>query len=790
MVHRTPRGIEVEVFLPKFAVGTGTPDDGTPGPDATPRPGNDPPVLERPGPWPPNLAIPPAPTLDTDLLPTTKPGAATRGLIDRAEEVAGDLANEQSPLAVSQRRVRELAEAVLEDAVQERLARLDVERLADLVDGQSRIGTLVAGGVTTVAQVVDHHDLTSIPGIGRTTTKRLEGAAHQVAALVRDSLGLRFDVDARPADHTRLLAQLRHHHTLRQVEPALAARAAGARTTLRAAATAAQPAARGFVARLFSREDETARLAVVRLERALDGVRDDDLVTRVRQLFVVPDNRDSREAAWEWFEADPPVAYGLLEELAGLGAGHETQEGHLPSEIVAAVRRQRLDTRFLDVTLRGYQAFGARYALVQERVLIGDEMGLGKTIIALAVAAHLWAAGCRHVLVVCPASVLLNWRREIDTHSKMPSVHLHGDGRDAAYQRWRQEGGIAVTTFGTVGALPGPDPTDLLVADEAHYVKNPQAQRSQHVTGWGRHADRVLYLTGTPLENRVEEFRELVGQLRPDVAEPLDDHFVLAGSEAFRTKVAPVYLRRNQEDVLTELPPRLEVDDWVEPTTQDATAYRDAVATGNFQAMRQAAWVHASSGQSAKMQRLVEIIEESAAQGWKVVVFSYFLNTLAAIAEGLDGRVFGPLTGATSSADRLAMVDVFTDHDGPAVLVSQIIAGGVGLNIQAAPVVVLAEPQWKPSTEDQAIARAHRMGQVRRVNVHRLLVTPGVDQRMKELVAQKAAIFDEYARQSSVVEAAPDAVDRTEASMVQQIIDEESQRLGVVPAGPPESSSR
>lgn len=104
------------------------------------------------------------------------------------------------------------------------------------------------------------------------------------------------------------------------------------------------------------------------------------------------------------------------------------------------------------------------------------------------------------------------------------------------------------------------------------------------------------------------------------------------------------------------------------------------------------------------------------------------------------------------------MVDEFSARRGPAVLVSQIQAGAVGLNIQAAS-VILTEPQWKPTSEDQAIARCHRMGQVCSVDVHRLLAEDTVDQRMLEILATKAVLFDEYVRRSELKDQSPDAVD-------------------------------
>jgi len=144
---------------------------------------------------------------------------------------------------------------------------------------------------------------------------------------------------------------------------------------------------------------------------------------------------------------------------------------------------------------------------------------------------------------------------------------------------------------------------------------------------------------------------------------------------------------------------------------------------------------------------------------------------------------------------RQELVDAFAAAKGHAVLVSQIQAGGVGLNMQAASVVILCEPQVKPTLETQAIARAHRMGQVRRVDVHRLLAEDSVDQQMLEITREKRKEFDEYARRSDLAAATPDAIDISDLAAVaevasqaeaeRRIVAEERSRLGIAQAAPP-----
>ncbi|MDO5500827.1 MAG: DEAD/DEAH box helicase, partial [Propionibacteriaceae bacterium] len=478
---------------------------------------------------------------------------------------------------------------------------------------------------------------------------------------------------------------------------------------------------------------------------------------------------------WQDFMSRPAEYFAALNELGIHTEDEDKSHGDLPEEIVEAVRALSLDGTFFSGSLRGYQSFGARFALVQKKVIIGDEMGLGKTIEALAVLTHLRAKGAQHFLVICPAAVVTNWMREVSSKTKLPGHRIHGASRASALRQWSRSGGVAVTTFDTMRWLEsekGFAEIDLaaVVVDEAHYIKNPLAQRSQRAANALDSSAHAILLTGTPMENRLEEFQTLVGYLRPDLIVHANEF----APRAFRQQVAPAYLRRNQEDVLTELPDLVEVDEWLPMTSSDERAYADAVREGNFMGMRQAAMSHLKS---AKLARLTELVEEAEESGRRVIVFSYFRSVLERVAGALPGQVFGPLTGSVPATRRQQMVDEFSKARGGAVLVAQIEAGGVGLNIQAASVVVICEPQLKPTTEWQAIARARRMGQLESVQVHRLLAEEGVDRRITEILARKAGLFEEFARVSETAGSAPEALDLSEAELAKQIVAEERVRL-------------
>ncbi|MFF0506404.1 DEAD/DEAH box helicase [Streptomyces fimicarius] len=710
-------------------------------------------------------------------------GGAARELLARAERLLEGARAVPADRASAVDAVRTVLDPLLDALVDQELAHIPVGRLKDVTEGRLRLGALEQAGFGTVGQVhgTGRYALRQLPGVGAHTADQALAAAGQIAHAVRDTVSVRIDVDAPDDTSTALVIAL--HRLVEAGAEARRAVDAARRLGERlgpAVATAAPAGSR--LRMLFSGREKRARV-----RQALDAVRSAvaDAVERELPVLFAQASADllrspaSPAEAWVDFELRSAEYYSLLAELSGSGPDRDAAEGFLPAGIADRVRALRLDDTRLRVSLRGYQAFGARFALTQKRVIIGDEMGLGKTVQAIAALAHLAAHGESHFLVVCPASVLINWTREIRARSTLRAVPVHGAERTEAFADWRESGGVAVTTFDALHLLPEGAAAEvrpgMLVVDEAHFVKNPEARRSRAVAGWAERVERVLFLTGTPMENRVEEFRSLVRQLRPELAPPVSSTHGAAGSRAFRRAVAPAYLRRNQVDVLAELPALVQVDEWEEFGAEDRAAYREAVASGRFMRMRRAAY--AVPGTSAKLERLRELVDEARDNGLKVVVFSYFREVLATVGDALGPDAFGPLSGSVPPARRQELVDAFSAVDGHAVLLSQIQAGGTGLNMQAASVVVLCEPQIKPTLEHQAVARAHRMGQVRTVQVHRLLATDSVDQRLVELLARKDRLFDAYARRSDLAETTPDAVDVSDAELARRIVEEEQRRL-------------
>ena len=488
------------------------------------------------------------------------------------------------------------------------------------------------------------------------------------------------------------------------------------------------------------------------------------------------------EALWRDFERNSAAYYAQLDRLdRELGAAIDNSYSGLPEELVRAVEQQPIYVDDLKATLRGYQEFGVRYILRQGNALLGDEMGLGKTVQAIAAMVSLKALGATHFMVVCPASVLVNWAREVAQFSDLPVTLIKGGDFEAS-RRWQDRGGVAVTTYESISrfALPQSFTFAMLIADEAHYVKNPAARRTQALLILSRKAQRTLFMTGTPLENRVDEMCFIVSCLRPDIAGEIRQMKYISAAPQFREKLAPVYLRRTRENVLSELPALIEKEQWVEMTAEEWKQYMLSVMEENFMAMRQVSWDISDVRRSSKARRLLELCREAEEDGRKIIVFSFFRQTIQKVKDLLGEKALEPITGSVSAARRQEIVDEFTAAGDGTVLICQVQAGGTGLNIQAASVIIFCEPQIKPSIENQAISRAYRMGQLRSVMVHRLLCDNTVDERILELLREKQEQFDLFAEES----ATGSEYMKAEQSLSSAIIALEKERLESMEAPP------
>ena len=461
--------------------------------------------------------------------------------------------------------------------------------------------------------------------------------------------------------------------------------------------------------------------------------------------------------------------YTVIEKLADIEIKDDVDED-IDVSLLKQIQAIPLFLESFHTELRHYQEFGAKYILHQKRVLLGDEMGLGKTIQAIATMHHLHHEGHRYFLVICPASVLLNWKREVNKLTDMQAYILHGESF-GDYENWKSDGGIAIINYeGLDKIIFDKDfPLDMVVVDEAHFVKNKDAQRTRHTIRIIEQAEYALYMTGTAIENNVDEMCYLIECLNPSVANEIKGMKYLAKADLFRKKIAPVYLRRKRADVLMELPELTIHDEWCMMNDEEINSYRKAVESGNFMAMRRVSW---NSLNSTKAERMVELCLQALSEGRKVVIFSYFLDTLSFVSDLLLGKALPVISGKLSLEKRQ---DILCQFEKPIarVLPIQIHAGGIGLNIQTAEIVILCEPQLKPSDEMQAISRIYRMGQVHHVFVYRLLAADTIDETLVKRLHDKQKIFDQFADESEISE----QLEQFEEADIQALIQNERKKL-------------
>ncbi len=446
----------------------------------------------------------------------------------------------------------------------------------------------------------------------------------------------------------------------------------------------------------------------------------------------------------------------------------------------------------LQVQLRPYQLEGLAWLQYLRAQGLGgilaDDMGLGKTAQALAHILVEKEAGrlTRPALVVLPTSLLFNWQAEAQRMAPgLRLLALHGPDRGQLFTDiaehdlvlttypllWRDVEALAAQTF------------HLLILDEAQMVKNAGSRSARALRRL--QAPHLLCLTGTPLENHLGELWAQFDFLMPgflgDVRsfnarwrKPIEENGETLRAQLLSQRVRPFILRRRKQDVATELPPRTEVVQRVQLQGKQRELYEAVRATADKQVRRvleresfDGAQITildallklrqvccdprlvkgsktAASMERVKLELLADMLPALVAEGRRVLVFSQFTEMLNLVAGQLQALElpFLSLTGETPPRQRGAVVRQFQAQDeaSPPILLVSLKAGGVGLNLTAADTVIHMDPWWNPAVEEQATARAHRIGQEQPVFVYKLVVEGSIEERMLELQARKAAL--------------------------------------------------
>jgi superfamily II DNA or RNA helicase len=441
-----------------------------------------------------------------------------------------------------------------------------------------------------------------------------------------------------------------------------------------------------------------------------------------------------------------------------------------------------------DALLRPYQRLGAAWLWHLHRHQLGgilaDEMGLGKTLQALALLTALNSQlstlnSPRHgvSLVVCPASLLENWRREAARFAPQLRVFVHHGERRLKSSAEFAAADLVITSYGTLArdqSLFTAVEFACVVADEAQHIKNRRSQNAAALRALRARA-RFL-LTGTPLENSLDDLRSLFEFLLPGYLTK-----VPAGLRAderawfddrLRAQTAPYILRRTKRAVAPELPEKLEHTIWCELGAAQAKLYRetqeaserelfDIEAGGASEAKLQFAALtqllrlrqiccdprlvapDTPADHSAKLDSFNELLAEAVDDGHRVLVFSQFTSLLALLRTALDAQEIAHcyLDGSMSTHARQTEVDRFQGSAVIPVFLLSLKAGGTGLNLTGADTVVHFDPWWNPAAEAQATDRAHRIGQSRVVTSYKLIAAGTVEEKVLALQDEKRALL-------------------------------------------------
>jgi len=493
---------------------------------------------------------------------------------------------------------------------------------------------------------------------------------------------------------------------------------------------------------------------------------------------------------------------GKLETSAANMPLLETVEEHLDEEDPLMDRLQDLrDLNLLEedpsdpprlegfkAELRNYQQHGLHWLrFLHSKGLQGclaDDMGLGKTVQTLSLVHHLkqqkqWKLS----LLIGPVVTLANWEAEIEKFSSGIRYTRHQGANRARDIQEFSGMDLVITSYQTIRndmELFGEIDFFYIILDEAHYIKNASSQTFHAVNGLKSH--HRLSLTGTPIENNTLELWSQMSFLNPGLLGSLRDfqyRFALPiereGSEEtaelLRQTVYPFILRRTKEEVATDLPEREEITLTLEMEGEQQQVYqkmkdyyrgqvKGLLGSGTrgksnieifsyLLKLRQLAIYPPMAGEdyqdvpSCKMQALMDLLEEICSEDHKVLVFSTFLGTLEHIRGLCETRHWGYslLTGKTENREE--QINRFQEDPGTKIFLLSLKAGGVGINLTAADYVILFDPWWNPAVEKQAIDRAYRIGQTRKVFTYRMITRGSIEEKIRKMQENKQHLADQ-----------------------------------------------
>lgn len=420
-----------------------------------------------------------------------------------------------------------------------------------------------------------------------------------------------------------------------------------------------------------------------------------------------------------------------------------------------------------------YQNQGYRWLkmIVNENAgcILADEMGLGKTAQVIAVLST-QSKSDSPSLVVAPVSLLENWRREIMKFAPGISTMIHqGQNRTGFYKEF-QKYDLVITSYETIFrdlSIVQMIDWNIIIADEAQAIKNPFAKRTKAIKGIKRNS--AIAVTGTPVENRLEDIWSLTDFVFPGYLGNLNDFKNtfpndIEAAEKLEPIISPILLRRKVNEVAKDLPSRIDVPQVLKLNNSEAVKYEELRIKILEEYGKKASLVSliklrmfcthpflqyeeitGDPANYSKYGRLLEVLEEIMSNKEKVIIFTSYQKMIDIFMQDLQKRFnvyCNFIDGRVSVEDRQTIIDTFSKINDSAILILNPKAAGAGLNITAANHVIHYTLEWNPAVEDQASARAHRRGQTRPVTIHRLYCAETVEEVINERIEGKRDISE------------------------------------------------
>ncbi len=419
-------------------------------------------------------------------------------------------------------------------------------------------------------------------------------------------------------------------------------------------------------------------------------------------------------------------------------------------------------------TLYPYQVDGYRWLTHMKRsgvgCIIADEMGLGKTIQVICLLLDLKQNSCNPSLVVTPATLIESWKRELKRFAPSLDVYVHhGSGR-TGFPDELQEHNVILTSYETAAtdvSLLRNVTWQLIVADEAQALKNPSAKRTKRLKTLLRRS--AVAMSGTPFENRLTDLWSITDFVVPSLLgsqAEFENRFpeTMESASSIEPIITPIILRRKVSDVAKDLPERIDIAQPLQLDAETATLYESlrltAATSGNanlalLNTLRMFCthpWLsghctHISAADcSVKLQRLFEIVEEIVSSDAKTLIFTSYQKAADLLSREIASQFniyTDVIDGRTPVSERQQKIDDFINLRSAAALILNPRAAGTGLNITAASHVIHFNLEWNPAVEDQASARAYRLGQTKIVTIHRLFYIDTVEDVINDRLTRK-----------------------------------------------------